>query len=282
MIVITILFALLTALLTASGAVFYKLGIKGSEPYSVTAVKSISVIVATLIYAYFTGAFVDITSVGGLDLFYLILSGIALGGGWLFYFYAIKSAELIRAQPISNLQPVVLMLFSLLFLYDRWNLLTAVAITLAGAGTVLMSWKKGNKRYMLFAWLSVGTVSVSAFLRIIGAYAVGTAISFMVQAIVILIMLVIIGFAKGKKNVLSGITLKGSFFTVLGVAVIALACLSAQQVGAINGIDLDRYVRLAVLLLTVVGGRAFLKEKPSAINIAGLVLVISAVVVSIF
>lgn len=280
--IISILFALLTILLLSGGAVFYKLSVKESEPYSVTSVKTVAVIVIALIYASFTGAYVDITSVGGLNLFYLIISGVALGGAWLFYSYALKGSELATVQPIISFQPIMMMLMSMLFLYEGYSLLTIVAICLAGAGTVLMSWKKGNKRWMLFAWLSVVLSAVALFLARTGAYSVSYTLGVVVQSLVVFAMLWVTAFAKGKKNIFSGVTVKGAFFMVLAVLAMTLAAFSVQYVGTIEGVSLDKYIKLGALLLTVTGGAAMLKEKPSSVNVAGIMLVVAGVVVSIF
>lgn len=280
--IISILFALLTVLLMSCGAVFYKLSVKDSEPYSVTSVKTVTVIVVTLLYASFTGAYVDITSVGGLNLFYLILSGVALGGAWLFHSYALKGAELVRVQPIISFQPIMMMLMSMMFLYESYSIFTIVAISLAGAGTVLMSWKKGNKRWMLFAWLSVVAGAVSLFLARTGAYSVNYTLGVMTEAVVIFAMLWITALAKGKKNIFAGVTVKGAFFMILAVLAMTLAAFSVQYVGTIEGVSLDKYIKLAALMLTVAGGGVFLKEKPSSVNVAGMMLVVAGVVVSIF
>ena len=280
--ILSILFALLTALLTAAAAVFCKFSIKDADAYSATAVKTAAVVVVTLVYAFFTGAYVDISSVGGLTLFYLILSGCALGASWLFYFHALKTSELCRVEPVHSFTTVVLMLMSMLFLGDGYGLLTIVGIALCGAGTVLMSWKKGNKRWLLFAWLSAVVGAVSMFFAKIGVAAVGGTPGTVVKALVIFALLWIITFARGKKNIFSGISMKGALFAVLAVVCATLAYFASLYVAPIEGIYLDKFIRLLSLILAVLGGKLFFKEKPSSLTVAGGMLVVAGFVVTLF
>ncbi len=280
---LSILFGIVTALLAAASAILYKQSVKDADAYSVTAVKTSAVIVLALIYSTFTGAFVDITSVGGLTLFYLILSGIALGASWLFYFQALKTSELMRVQPVSSFTTVVLMLMSMLFLGDSYGLLTIVGISLCCAGTVVMCWKKGNKQWLLFAWLSAVVGATSMFFAKLGLTAVGGTLGMTVKSLVIFLLLWVVAFAKGKKNIFSGISLKGAVFTVLAVAAAAGAYFTSLYVApTFEGIYLDKFIRLLTLILALVGGRVFFKEKLSSFTIAGGMLVAGGFAVTLF
>ncbi len=280
---LSILFGIVTALLAATSAVLCKQAVKDADCYSVTAVKTCAVIVLAVIYSAFTGAFIDITSVGGLTLFYLILSGVALGGSWLFYFQALKTSELIRVQPVSSFSTVVLMLMSMLFLGENYGLLTIVGISLCGAGTVVMCWKKGNKQWLLFAWLSAVVGATSMFFAKLGLTAVGSTLGMTVNAVVIFFMLWIIAFAKGKKNIFSGISAKGALFAVLALVAACGAYFTSLYVApTFEGIYLDKFIKLLTLVLALVGGRVFFKEKPSSFTVAGGMLVAGGFVVTLF
>ena len=72
---------------------------------------------------------------------FLILSGVATGLSWLFYFKAIQLGDVSRVAPIDKLSVVITIILAFIFLHEQVNLRVIIGALLITAGSVLMLMK---------------------------------------------------------------------------------------------------------------------------------------------
>lgn len=86
-------YALLSALFAALTAIFAKIGIKGIDSNLATAIRTTVILLLTWGIVIFSGHFEAIKGIGRTSWIFLILSGLATGLSWLFYFKALSLGD---------------------------------------------------------------------------------------------------------------------------------------------------------------------------------------------
>lgn len=75
------------------------------------------------------------------SLFFLIISGIATGLSWLFYFKALQIGEVSKVAPVDKLSVALVIVLSALFLGEPMTTKTWLGAGLIVAGTLVLTWK---------------------------------------------------------------------------------------------------------------------------------------------
>src|SRR5690606_17765856 len=75
------------------------------------------------------------------SLFFLIISGIATGLSWLFYFKALHIGEVSKVAPVDKLSVALVIVLSALFLGEPMTTKTWLGAGLIVAGTLVLTWK---------------------------------------------------------------------------------------------------------------------------------------------
>lgn len=70
---------------------------------------------------------------------FLILSGLATGASWLFYYRALQLGEASKVVPIDKLSVVITFVLAVVFLHEQWTVKSLAGCLLIGAGTLLMA-----------------------------------------------------------------------------------------------------------------------------------------------
>jgi transporter family protein len=95
------IYALLSALFAALTAVFAKVGIKGVNSDVATALRTTVIFVFTWMIALYSGGTASLAQFTGRNLLFIVLSGLATGLSWLFYFKALQFGKLSQVAPID-------------------------------------------------------------------------------------------------------------------------------------------------------------------------------------
>lgn len=135
------IYALLSALFAAMTAIFAKIGVKDIDSNLATAIRTSIILLLTWGIVFASGHLSDVKTVPRYTWIFLILSGIATGLSWLFYFKAIQLGDVSRVAPIDKLSVVFTILLAFLILKEP---LTPKVITgglLITAGAIVMLWK---------------------------------------------------------------------------------------------------------------------------------------------
>ena len=134
-------YALLSALFAALTAIFAKIGVKDVNSDLATAIRTSVILVLTWGIVLFGQHVNEIREVSKNTWLFLILSGVATGLSWLFYFKAIQLGDVARVAPIDKLSVVITILLAFIFLHEQVNLRVVIGALLITAGSVLMLMK---------------------------------------------------------------------------------------------------------------------------------------------
>ena len=275
-----ILFAFGSALFAGITAVLSKIGMQDIDSDVGTAVRTIVVLVFSWIMVFLTGSFGTIGQISGRTFLFLILSGLATGASWLFYFRALQLGDVNKVAPIDKSSTVLTMLLAFFILGGDLGPLKILCMVLIGAGTILMIQKKadasrsGQRGWLACALLSAVFASLTAILGKIGIQGVESNLGTAIRTCVVLVMAWLMVFVKGKQHSLNAIGLKSGFFLVLsglatgGSWLCYYRALQDGQASIVVPID-----KLSILV-TILFSWLFLKEKLDRKAAAGLGLLV--------
>jgi len=134
-------YAILSALFASLTAIFAKLGVSGVNSNLATAIRSVVILIMLWTIVIARGEEKGIPFISKRGLTFLVISGIATGLSWLFYFKALQLGNVSQVATIDKLSVALTIIIAALFLGETLNLKTIIAATLIIAGTVLMVWK---------------------------------------------------------------------------------------------------------------------------------------------
>ena len=69
---------------------------------------------------------------------FLILSGLATGASWLFYYRALQIGQASKVVPIDKLSVVITIIMAFIFLHEEFTAKSLIGCTMIGAGTLIM------------------------------------------------------------------------------------------------------------------------------------------------
>lgn len=134
-------YALLSAFFAALTAIFAKVGVKDIDSNLATAIRTAVILVLTWGIVLFGSGLRSIKDVSGHTWLFLILSGLATGLSWLFYFKAIQVGEVSKVAPVDKLSVVFTVLLAFLFLKESASPKVIIGALLITAGSICMIWR---------------------------------------------------------------------------------------------------------------------------------------------
>lgn len=132
-------FALLSAVAAAATAVLAKVGVKDVNSNLATAIRTTVILVFAWGIVFATGAHKGIGGLSRHTLLFLVLSGIATGLSWLFYFRALQLGKASQVAPVDKFSLVLTLIFAAAFLGESLNWGIAAGVALITAGTILVA-----------------------------------------------------------------------------------------------------------------------------------------------
>ena len=134
-------YALLSALFAALTAIFAKIGVKDINSNLATAIRTSIILLLTWGIVLFSGRMSEIKNVSRHTWCFLILSGLATGMSWLFYFKAMQTGDASRVAPIDKLSVVITILLAFFLLKEPVSMKVIIGALLITAGSLCMLWK---------------------------------------------------------------------------------------------------------------------------------------------
>lgn len=136
------LFALLSALFAAATSILAKIGIKGVDSNLATAIRTVVILIFAWGIVIAQGTIRSITQLNRTTWIFLILSGLATGLSWLFYFRALQIGEASKVVPVDKLSLVLAVIMAVIFLHEKLTVATAMGSLLITMGVLIMAlWK---------------------------------------------------------------------------------------------------------------------------------------------
>ncbi len=137
-----LIFALLSAIFAALTAIFSKVGLKNINSDLAMAVRTVIILFIVWGIVFFRGYADQISTFSKNNWLFLILSAIATGLSWLFYYKALQLGNVTTVTAIDKGSIVFTVLLAFIFLKEPITLRTGIAITLIAAGMITLAWNK--------------------------------------------------------------------------------------------------------------------------------------------
>ncbi len=132
-------FAFLSAFFAALTAIFGKLGVADINSNLATFLRTVVVLAISALLVSARGEWESPARLSVRSCLFLLLSGMATGLSWLCYYRALQTGPASRVAPIDKLSVVLVVIFALLFLGERWTWKLGVGAALISAGAILMA-----------------------------------------------------------------------------------------------------------------------------------------------
>lgn len=134
-------YALLSAFFAALTAIFVKIGVKDINSDLATAIRTLVILFITWGIVLTGNHGSGIKNITGHTWLFLVLSGVATGLSWLFYFKALQTGDVSRVAPIDKLSVVITIFLSFLLLKESVNAKVIIGALLITGGSIVMLMK---------------------------------------------------------------------------------------------------------------------------------------------
>jgi len=132
------IYALLSALFASLTAIFAKIGVKGVDSNLATGIRTIVILVLIWAIIFSRGETKGLATLSKQNIVFLVISGIATGLSWIFYFKALQLGEVSKVAPIDKLSVALTIILAAVFLHEQLTLKTLIGAGLIIAGTVVL------------------------------------------------------------------------------------------------------------------------------------------------
>ena len=136
-----LVYALLSALFAALTAIFAKLGVANVDSNLATGIRTVVILIMIWSIIMAKGDAKGISTLTKQNVIFLIVSGIATGLSWLFYFKALQLGNVSQVAAIDKLSVALTIIIAVLFLGEQLTLKTFAGASLIIIGTLLLAWK---------------------------------------------------------------------------------------------------------------------------------------------
>ena len=133
-----ILFGLLSAVFAALTSILAKVGIQDVNSNLATAIRTSVVLVMAWGIVLITGKQHGITEITPKSWLFLVLSGVATGLSWLFYYRALQLGEVSKVVPIDKFSVVIAMVLAFTLLHETPGTKSIIGGVLITVGTLVM------------------------------------------------------------------------------------------------------------------------------------------------
>ncbi|KAA8476030.1 transporter family protein [Arcticibacter tournemirensis] len=136
-----LVYALLSALFAALTAIFGKLGVANVNSNLATGIRTVVILIMIWSIVMARGEAKGISTLSKQNITFLIISGIATGLSWLFYFKALQLGKVSQVAAVDKLSVALTIIIAVLFLGEQLTLKTFAGASLIIIGTILLAWK---------------------------------------------------------------------------------------------------------------------------------------------
>lgn len=133
-----VIYAILSAVFAALTSILAKIGISDINSNLATAIRTIVVLIMAWGIVFITGAQSGIQDITAKSWIFLVLSGIATGLSWLFYYKALQLGDASKVVPIDKFSVVISMILAFVILKEDLTFKTVMGGILITAGTFVM------------------------------------------------------------------------------------------------------------------------------------------------
>jgi bacterial/archaeal transporter family protein len=132
------IYALLSAFFAALTAIFAKVGVKNIDSDLATAIRTSIILIVVWGIILAKRKPIIFSDLSSTTISFLVLSGLATGLSWLFYFKALQISEVSKVAPIDKLSVALAIVLGVIFLGESLTIKTALGCLLIIGGTILI------------------------------------------------------------------------------------------------------------------------------------------------
>ncbi|MBX3257731.1 MAG: EamA family transporter [Chitinophagaceae bacterium] len=134
-------YALLSALFAALTAIFAKIGVANINSNLATGIRTVVILIMIWSIVLIKNEAKGIGSLTKQNIIFLILSGLATGLSWLFYFKALQVGKVSQVAPVDKLSVAIAIGLSALFLKESISFKEMVGAGLIITGAIVLAVK---------------------------------------------------------------------------------------------------------------------------------------------
>jgi transporter family protein len=135
-------YALLSAFFAAVTAIMAKVGVKDVNPNLATAIRTVVILLMAWGIVLARGEYSNPARLPRHTLIFLVLSGIATGLSWIFYFKALQLGKASLVAPVDKASLVMTIVLAAIFLHETLTWQIVVGASLITAGTLVIVWQR--------------------------------------------------------------------------------------------------------------------------------------------
>lgn len=132
------IYALLSAFFAALTAIFAKIGIENVNTNLATAIRTCVILVVAWGIVFARSEQKGLATLSKHNLLFLLISGIATGLSWVFYFKALQLGKVAQVAPVDKLSVALAIILSAVFLKEVLTIKMIVGALLIIAGTFVL------------------------------------------------------------------------------------------------------------------------------------------------
>ncbi|MBR5091747.1 MAG: EamA family transporter [Ruminiclostridium sp.] len=132
-------YAIGSAVFAALTSILAKVGITGVESNLGTAIRTGVVLIMAWLIVLIKGKQKQLKSLNKKELVFITLSGLATGGSWLCYYYAIQNGVVSVVVPIDKMSIVIAVLFSYIVFKEKLGKKALIGLILMVIGTLALA-----------------------------------------------------------------------------------------------------------------------------------------------
>lgn len=280
-----VMLSLGSALFAGVTSIIAKIGIRGINSDTATAVRTIIVLLFSWLIVYISGSAIELTSISVYTMLFLCLSGFSTGASWLCYFKALQIGDVNNVAAVDKSSTVLTMIMAMIFLRESVTPYGIVGIVLIGFGTYMMIERKNTSNiktswtWLIYASLSAIFASLTSILGKIGISDIDSNLGTAIRTIFVLFMAWMMVFIKGKAKEVTAIDKKSMAFICLSGITTGLSWLcyfKALQTGPASiVVPIDKLS----IVITVILSFIILHEKIHKTAVIGLLLMVTGTLI---
>lgn len=137
-----IFYAILSAFFASLVAIFGKIGIKGVDSNLAVAIRTVIIVVFAWGIVWVQGNASDLFKITKYSYLFIVLSAIATGLSWMFYYKALQLGEASRVAPIDKLSVALTVILAFVILGEKPTVGNVLGGTLVTAGVLAATFIK--------------------------------------------------------------------------------------------------------------------------------------------
>jgi transporter family protein len=132
------IYALLSAFFAALTAIFAKIGVTNVNPNLATAIRTAVILVVAWGIVFARSEQKGLATLSKHNLIFLVISGIATGLSWIFYFRALQVGKVSQVAPVDKLSVALTIILSVVVLKEVLTVKMLAGALLIIAGTIVL------------------------------------------------------------------------------------------------------------------------------------------------